>query len=76
MRWPRGVAADGLSADDERDLDDLGVGSAAMLLGREFHDGVRAVVHQPLEPMHLPLGVLLDVLRDVDVLALDDRPHS
>ena len=70
------MAAQDLTVDDERHLGDLGVGGAAVLLARELDHGVRSVVQQPFEPAHLAFGVLPHGLRDVDVLALDDRPHG
>ena len=47
-----------------------------MHLVRELDDGVGAVVEEPLEAAQLALGVVADPIRDLDVLALDDRPHA
>ena len=52
------------------------VGGAAMLLVRELDDDVRAVVQQTVQPSQLALGVVTDALGDLDILALDDRPHA
>ena len=42
----------------------------------ELDDGVGSIVKQPLETSQLALGVLTDPVRDLDILALDDRPHA
>jgi hypothetical protein len=47
-----------------------------MLLVREFDHRIRAFVEQPFKPAHLALRVLPHRVRDVDVLALYDRPHG
>ena len=70
------VAAQRLAVDDQRDLGDVGVRRAAMLLVRELDDGIGAVVEHPLEPPELALRIVADPVRDLDVLALDDRPHA
>ena len=69
------VAAQDPAVDDQGDLGDVGVRGAPVLLVRELDDGIGAVVQEPLEPAELALGVVADPLRDLDVLALDDRPH-
>ena len=49
---------------------------AAVLLDGEFHDGVRAIVEHPLEALQLPLRIGADPIGDLEVLALDDGPHT
>jgi len=71
----RGMAAQDLAAGGQRHFCDLRVGRAAVLLAGELDDRIRFVVEQTLETTHLAFGVLPHGLRDVDVLALDDRPH-
>jgi hypothetical protein len=70
------VTAQDLTVDGEGNLGDLGIGGAAVLLARELNHGVGSVVQQPFESAHLALRVLSYRFRDVDVLALDDRPHG
>ena len=70
------VAVERLAIDDERDIGHVRVGGAAMLLVRELDDDVRAVVQQTVQPSQPALGVVTDPLGDLDVLALDDRPHA
>ena len=70
------VRSERLAVDDERDLDDVGIGGAAVLLDGELHERVRAIVEEALEALQLPFGVGPDPVRDLEVLALDDRPHA
>ena len=49
---------------------------AAVGLVRQLDDGVRAVIEEPLEAGELALRVLPDPVRDLEVLAPDDRPHG
>ena len=77
-RWLTAAAwrPEGATVDDERDLDDVGVGRAAVLLDRELDEGVRSVVEDPLEALQLALRVGASALGNLDVLPLDDRPHA
>jgi hypothetical protein len=70
------VAAQGLTVDGQRDLGDLRFGGVVVGFARELDHGVRLLVQQSFEAPHLAFGVLSHRLRDVDVLALDDRPHG
>jgi hypothetical protein len=70
------MTAQRLTVHDERDLGDLRVVGTTMLLARQLDYGVRSIIQKALQAVHLPLGVLTDGFRDVNVLALDDRPHS
>ena len=70
------VAAQRLAVDDQGDLGDVGVRRAPVHLVRELDDGVGLVVEEALEPVELALGVVADPVGDLDVLALDDRPHA
>ena len=74
--WPCCVAPQRLSIHDERDLDDVRIVAAAVLLVRQFNDCVGAVIQVTLQAVHLPLGVLPHGIGDIEVLALDDRPHG
>jgi hypothetical protein len=47
-----------------------------MRLVGELDDGVRAVIEEPLEASKLAFRVLPDPVRDLEVLAPDDRPHG
>jgi hypothetical protein len=86
MGGRRRVAAQGLAVDHERHLGDVRRLRAAVVLDRELEHGLRAVVgsvaglarlaQEAFDPIELALGVLADADRDVDVLALDDRPHE
>src|SRR4051812_16290476 len=69
-----GMAVERLAIDDERHVGHMGIGCTPMLLIRELHDHVRSIVEQPVEPSQPTLGILADAVRDLDVLALDDRP--
>ena len=64
------------AVDHERDVGDVGVRGAPVGLVRELHDGVRAVVQEPLEAGEASLRVLPDPVRDLEVLAPNDRPHG
>ena len=70
------VALERLAVDDEGDVRDVRVRGAAVRLVRELDDGVRAVIEEPLEAGELALRVLPDPVRDLEVLAPDDRPHG
>ena len=71
-----GVAAQGLAVDHERYLDDVGVGRTPMVFDRELDDRVAPVVQQALDALEAALGVLADSIGNLEVLALDDRPHG
>ena len=58
-----GVGPERLAVDDERDLDDVGVGRAAMLLDGELDQGVAPIVEDPLQAGQLALRVGADVAR-------------
>ena len=58
------------------DLGDMGGGGAPVLLVPELDRGVGPIVEEPLDPFELALRVLADAVRDLGVLALDDRPHA
>ena len=70
------VGLERLAVDHEGDLDDVRNGRAPVLLDGQLDVGVTAVVQDPLQSGQLALGVPPDVVGDVDVLALDDRPHG
>jgi hypothetical protein len=42
----------------------------------ELYDCVRAVIEVPFQAMHLALRVAAIRLRDVEILAFDERPHG
>ena len=73
---PRGAAAQLEAVDQEGDLGEVGVRGAAVLLAPELDRGVGAIVGQPVDPLELSLGIVADPVRDLGVLALDDRPHG
>ena len=70
------VPAERRPVDDQRDVDKVRIGRAAVLLHGQLHDRIAAVVQETLDPGQLALGVPADSLGDLDVLALDDRPHG
>jgi hypothetical protein len=73
---PRRGAPQGAPVDDQRDLGDVGVRGTAVHLVGELDDGVGPIVQHTFEAAELPCRVLADPLGDLDVLALDDRPHG
>jgi len=75
-RRPSRMTAQNLTAGRDRHVSHLRVGNTPMLLAGQFDDRVRFVIEQSFEPAHLAFRILPDLLRDVDVLALDDRPHK
>src|SRR5439155_5945806 len=72
----RGVAAQCSPIDDEADVDDVRLVAAAMVLDGQLDDRVAAVIEDTLEALEPLLGVAPDPVWDIDVLALDDRPHQ
>ena len=76
VRGARRAALERLAVDDERDVRDVRVGRAAVRLVRQLDESVRAVIEEPLEAGELALRVLPDPVRDLEVLAPDDRPHG
>ena len=71
------VAAQRLPVDDQRDLGDVGVRRRSCACSLESSTiGVGPVVQEALEPAELALGVVANPVRDLDILALDDRPHA
>ena len=52
------------------------VRGAPVLLVPELDGGVGPIVEQPLDPSELALRVVANAVRDLGVLALDDRPHA
>ena len=76
VRQGSGVAAQRLPVDDERDLHDLRVGGASVVLDPELHDGVAPIVEQPLQPFEAPFGVAARAFGNFEVLPLDDGPHG
>ena len=62
--------------DDQCDLREVGVGCVLVGLGPEFDRGIGLIVKEPLDPLEFPLRVLANAVRDLGVLALDDRPHA
>ena len=65
-----------LAVDDEGDLGDPRIVRAPVVLHGDLEDGVRPVVEEALQAPHLAFAVLSDGIRDIEVLALDDRPHG
>ena len=57
MGRPGRVGPEGLAVDDQRDLDDVRVRQAPVLLDRELDQRVAPIVEDPLEPGQLALGV-------------------
>jgi hypothetical protein len=47
-----------------------------MLLVGELDQDLGLLVLKPLEPTHLPVGILPHSLGNLYVLALDDHPHG
>ena len=76
MGLGRRVGPQDLAVDHQRDFDDMRDRGTSMLLHGELDQGVAPVVEEALHPAELALGVPADVVGDVDVLALDDRPHG
>src|SRR6185503_8042376 len=76
MRRGGGRAPQALPVDLERDVDDMGVLDAPVLLDRELDGGVRLVIEEALEAPELALRVLADRARHLVVLALDDGPQT
>ena len=76
VRQGSGVAAQRPPVDDERDLHDLRVGGASVVLDPELHDGVAPIVEQPLQPFEAPFGVAARAFGNFEVLPLDDGPHG
>ncbi len=71
-----GATAQCLAVDHEGDLGDPRVVGAPMVLHGDLEDRFRPVIQEALQAPHLPLGVLPHGVRDIEVLALDDRPHG
>jgi hypothetical protein len=61
---------------DEENLGDVRVSRAAMLLVRELDDRVAVIVEEAIEAGDLAFGLGTHAVRELDVLALDDRPHG
>ncbi len=70
------VRVDRATVDHQRDLGDMGIRGAAMLLVGELDGGIAVGVEESGQAPELALRVAAHVLRDLDVLALDDRPHG
>ena len=51
------------------------VSAALVVLAPELHGGVGPVVEEALDPFELALRVIANAIRDLGVLALDDRPQ-
>jgi hypothetical protein len=47
-----------------------------MGLVRELQGGVRTVIKEALEAAELALRVITDPVRNLEILAPDDRPHG
>jgi len=47
-----------------------------MVLDRELDDGVGPVVEEALDALEASLGIPANPIGDLEVLALDDRPHG
>src|SRR6266550_82851 len=71
-----GVGPQRPAVDDQRHLDDVRILGAPMLLDGQLDEGIGPVVEDSLEPPELAFRVAADALWDLDVLALDDRPHT
>ena len=57
-------------------LNPLGLNLCApALFHGQFDQGIGAIVEHPLHPVELALDVLAERVRDLEVLALHDRPH-
>src|SRR5256885_9533109 len=76
MRRRGARAAQRLTVDHERDVDDVRVLHASMLLDGQLDGCVRAVIEEALEAPELALRVFADSLRNLVVLALDDGPQT
>jgi hypothetical protein len=72
----RGSAAEQMPVDAQRDLGEVRVGDAPAMLAPELDGRVGPVVGQALDALELSLGIIADAIRDLGVLALDDRPHG
>ncbi len=70
------AAAQDLSVDDERHLGEMRFGGALVMLTPELDRRIRLIVEEPFDPPEFPFRVLADAVRDLGVLALDDRPHA
>ena len=69
-------AAQDLTVDDQRQLGEMGGAGTLVALAPELHGGVGLIVEQPIDPFELALRVLADAIRDLGILALDDRPQA
>lgn len=75
VRYRRGVPMERPTARDEGHVHEVRVLGAAVVLHGELDDGVALIVEQSLQTLHLSLGMAANVIRHLEVLALDDRPH-
>ena len=76
VRGARGGGVDRVSVDHQGDVHDVRVCSAAVRLVGELHGRIRPVIEEALEARKLAFRVLPDSLRDLEVLAPDNRPHG
>src|SRR6478736_9680466 len=65
-----------MAVDHQGHFGEMGVGRASMGLVPELHARVGLIVQQPLDPSELAFREDADVIRDLGVLAFDDRPHA
>ncbi len=66
VRGAGGVTTQGLAVDDQGHLDDVGIVDAPMLLQGQLHDGVAAVVEQPVDAGEASARRSADAIGDVD----------
>jgi hypothetical protein len=76
VRYRRGVPMERPTARDEGHVHEVRVLGAAVVLHGKLDDGVALIVEQSLQTLHLSLGMAANVIRHLEVLALDDRLHE